>query len=89
MAKNYYLASNFMLGIFLSSFLGSIPKIESSLIPVAAVLYTLVSCGWVVLWLCDDAVVKYLKVSASQYYALLLGFGVAVAIGGITQWLLG
>jgi hypothetical protein len=57
-------------------------------------LYALVTTAWGLCWLLDDAmatpaagIAPWFKVPHLNYYAFLVGFGVAVVLGSVAAWL--
>jgi fucose 4-O-acetylase-like acetyltransferase len=83
------MATWFLVGCITSSAIAWFGSVHPSFRVIPVALYILLFAVWVICWLVDDAVYPYLKLSQKDYYGLLIAVGVAIALGGLLQWLLG
>ena len=94
MAKALYLAGLFLVGCIASSLLAWFGALHPGNLRIAMAtpaagiaLYALVTTAWGLCWLLDDAIAPWFKVPHLNYYAFLVGFGVAVVLGSVAAWL--
>ncbi|NJR72966.1 MAG: hypothetical protein HC773_03225 [Scytonema sp. CRU_2_7] len=87
MAKALYLAGLFLVGCIASSLLAWFGTLHPGNLRIAIALYALMIVIWGLCWLLDDAIAPYFKVPHLNYYAFLIGFGVAVVLGSVATWL--
>jgi membrane protease YdiL (CAAX protease family) len=88
MAKSVYLAGWFLAGCIGSSLVawfGLLHPTNTSRLAIA--VYSLFTVAWVICWLADDAIAPYIRTHQINYYAALIGFAGAIALGGVATWL--
>lgn len=86
-AKALYLTGLFLVGCSASSLVAWFGTLHPNCSRIAMAFYGLIACVWVMCWLCDDSVAPYFKSTNLNFYACLIGFAVAVLLGGIATWL--
>ncbi len=89
MAKFIHLSSYFLTGCIASSALAWMGLLHPVLASPVRIIYVILLVLWLLAWLTDDAVAQFLKLELKDYYAILIAIAVAVALGGITSWLIG
>jgi uncharacterized protein YacL len=89
MAKAVHLGAWFLLGCIASSFVAWLGALHPALLRVMWVVYIMCGAGLVIALLTDDAVRQFLKLSETDYYALLIAIASAIFLGGMLSWLIG
>lgn len=87
MARTIHFTAYFLLGCIASSLVSWLGSIHPALFPVMWFIYGLVGLGVIMALLLDDAIRPKIKLSESDYYAVMIAFAFAIAIGGIVRWL--
>ena len=88
MAKAVHLGAWFLLGCIASSLVAWLGTLHPALLRVSLVVYIFCFVAWGVSLLADDAIRPFLKLSESDYYALVFAIIISVFFGGVTTWLL-
>lgn len=88
MAKAVHLGAWFLLGCIASSFVAWLGALHPALLRVCWVIYIMSGAALVLALLTDDAVRQFLKLSESDYYALLIAIAVSIVLGGLVTWLI-
>jgi hypothetical protein len=86
-SKALYLIGLFLVGCSASSLLAWLGTLHPNMFRVIGAAYGLIAAAWGVCWLCDDAIAPYFKAKNLNFYACLISFAVAIAIGGLCTWL--
>lgn len=86
-AKALYLIGLFLVGCSASSLLSWLGSLHPNMFRVVMSAYGLLASVWCICWLCDDAIAPYFKAKNLNFYACLIGFAVAVFLGGMVTWL--
>lgn len=89
MAKAVHLGAWFLLGCIASSFVAWLGALHPALFRVMWVIYIMSCAALVLALLTDDAVRPFLKLSETDYYALLIAIAVSIVLGGLVTWLIG
>ncbi|PHJ56429.1 hypothetical protein [Nostoc linckia] len=87
MARTMHFTAYFLLGCIASSSLSWLGSIHAALFRVMWFIYGLVAIGLILALLLDDAFRPKLKLSETDYYALLIAVSAAVVLGGVVRWL--
>lgn len=87
MARTIHFSAYFLLGCIASSFVSWLGSIHPALFRVMWFIYGLAGIALILALLLDDALRPKLKLSETDYYALLIAVSAAIALGGIIRWL--
>ena len=87
MARTIHFSAYFLLGCIASSLVSWVGSIHPALFPVMWFIYGLVAVIFAMALLLDDAVRPQLKLAEVDYYAVMIAFAVAIALGGLVRWL--
>jgi hypothetical protein len=88
MARAVHLGAWFLLGCIASSFISWLGALHPALFRVMWVIYIMSAAALIIALITDDAVRSFLKISAPDYYALLIAIASAILLGGLLQWLI-
>jgi hypothetical protein len=89
MARAIHLGAWFLLGCIASSFVVWLGALHPALFRVMWVVYIMVVASLGIALLTDDAVRQFLKLSETDYYALLIAIASSIILGGLLSWLIG
>lgn len=80
-----HLASCFLWLAIISSGLAWLGGINAGLFGVCSFLYVLGALAWIAIWIIDEPIQQYLRVSEETYNGALLGGAIAVVLGGLAR----
>jgi uncharacterized membrane protein len=87
MARTIHFTAYFLLGCIASSLVSWVGSIHPALVKVMWFIYGLAGIALILALLLDDAIRPKLKLSETDYYALLIAVSAAIALGGMVRWL--
>ncbi len=83
--KAMHLTSLFLMACIASSGLAWLAGVAPPLGRTVGFLYSLTAIAWVACWVLDEPIQRYLAVDEMTYQALLIGFAIAVLLGGLAR----